>query len=60
MPPRIYDAKYWLDRAQEARIQAEQMANPEARDGMMEIAARYLRLAQHVQERVSRKNPRGQ
>ena len=60
MPPRIYDAKYWLDRAQEALIQAEQMVTPEARDGMIEIAARYRRLAQHVQERTWRKKPRPQ
>jgi hypothetical protein len=60
MPSKTYDAKYWFDRADEARTRAERMVNPVAKQEMMEIAARYRRLAQHAEERTSRKNSRGQ
>jgi hypothetical protein len=53
----IRDARYWLDRAEEARIQAEHMVNPEAKRQMLAIAAGYQRMAQYAEERTSGKRP---
>jgi hypothetical protein len=58
MPPRIRDAQYWLERAEEARIHAEHMVDPEAKRQTLEIAAGYRRLAKYVQERSSRNKSR--
>ena len=46
MPKIVYDAKYWRDRAEEARIGAEQIRNAERRRVMQQIAACYERLAE--------------
>jgi hypothetical protein len=43
-----YDAQHWLDRAEEARREAEEMTHPPARREMLLIAAGYRRLAQQV------------
>ena len=52
-----YDASYWLDRAEEARRQAEEMTHPPAKREMLVIAAGYERLAQHAEERTRRLQP---
>ena len=52
------DEDYWLERAREAYALAEQMAYPEAKRQMLEIAASYQRLAQSTQERTGRPKPR--
>ena len=54
MPPRIRDDQYWLDKAEEARMQAEYMVDPDAKRQILEIAAGYQRLARYAQERASR------
>jgi hypothetical protein len=37
--------KYWLSRAEEARVVAEQMQQPQERLSMLQIARIYIRLA---------------
>ena len=49
-----HDAQYWLDRAEEARLQAEEMTNAATKREMLIIAAAYRRLAEHA-ERTARK-----
>ena len=46
MPSKPHDEQYWLARAKEARLQADQLTTPHARRIMLEIAAGYQRLAQ--------------
>jgi hypothetical protein len=55
VPSKIFDAQHWLDRAEEARLQAEEMTQPAAKREMLLIAAGYRRLAQHAEERTARK-----
>ena len=43
-------AQHWSDRAEEARLQAADMADPETRREMLKIAAEYRRLAQHAED----------
>jgi len=52
------DEEYWLERAREAYALVGQMAYPEAKRQMLEIAATYQRLAQSTQERNGRTKPR--
>jgi DNA-binding ferritin-like protein len=44
----------WRARAQEVLAQAETMRDAEARQMMQEIAARYERLAQQVEQQTGR------
>jgi hypothetical protein len=53
VPSEVRDADYWLDRAEEARLQAEEMTHPPARREMLLVAAGYRRLAQHARQRLS-------
>jgi hypothetical protein len=55
MPAKIPEVKYWLDCAEDARRQAEQMVDAEAKREMMRIETAYRRLAGHVQRRSSSK-----
>jgi hypothetical protein len=41
----LHDKEHWLKRAGEARAQAEQMSDPEAKRQLVEIAEAYERLA---------------
>ncbi len=41
----IHDPEHWRDRAREARSQAGQMTDPEAKRQLLEIAAIYEKLA---------------
>jgi len=54
VPSDAYDAGYWLERAFEARRQAEEMTHPPAKREMLLIAAGYELLAQHAEERSRR------
>jgi hypothetical protein len=45
MLPTIHDAQHWRNRAKEARAQAEQMSDPQAKQQLLEIASGYERLA---------------
>ena len=49
---RVNDPQHWRDRAEEARIRAEQICNPDASRMMLEIAASYERLAEKTEERL--------
>ena len=51
----VADAQYWQDRAEEARLQADEMTHPPAKREMLMISAGYQRLAQHAEERTARK-----
>jgi len=46
-----YDAKYWRDRAEEARARASEMRDPEARGTMKRIAELYDSLATRLEKR---------
>jgi hypothetical protein len=46
-------AQHWLDRAEEARLQAADMTDPQAKREMVMIAAEYQRLAKHAAERAA-------
>ena len=45
MQSTLPDEEYWRNRASEARAQAEQMSNPEAKRQMLRIAEKYEHLA---------------
>jgi hypothetical protein len=55
VPSKVRDADYWLDCAEEAQLQAEEMTHPPAKREMLLVAAKYRRLAQHAEERTARK-----
>ena len=42
---------HWLQRAQEARAMAEQLADREARQAMLEIAENYEKIAKRAEAR---------
>jgi len=48
----INDPKHWRERAEEARVHAEQMADPEAKQTMLKIAEDYEKLAQRAEQRL--------
>jgi hypothetical protein len=43
---------HWRNRAEEARVNAEQMSDPESKRMMLEIAEGYLRLAERAERRL--------
>jgi hypothetical protein len=43
---------HWRNRAEEARVQADQLNEPQARKIMLDAAADYDRLAQRAYERL--------
>jgi hypothetical protein len=43
--------QHWQDRAEEARVNAEQMSDPESKRMMLEIADGYIRLAERAARR---------
>jgi hypothetical protein len=50
--PLINNPQHWRDRAEEARVNAEQMRDPESRRMMLEIADGYMRLAERAEQRL--------
>jgi hypothetical protein len=54
----VFDAQYWLDRAEEARLLADEMIYPDLRCEMLNVAAGYRRLAEHALERTARTKQR--
>jgi hypothetical protein len=50
MPNSSIGSEYWLARAEEARIMAEQMRHPNARLTMLRIAQVYTRMAERLQD----------
>ena len=55
IPNLLNDPKHWRERAEEARVHAEQLSHPEAQRMMFEVASGYERLAQKAEERL--RNP---
>ena len=47
----LMDAEYWLGRAEEARIHASQMHDPDAKRTLLEIAENYEQLAEQAEAR---------
>ena len=48
----MFDAQYWLDRAEEARL-ADEMIYPDLRREMLKVAAGYRRLAERALEQTA-------
>jgi hypothetical protein len=47
----LMDTEYWLGRAEEARAQASEMRDPDARRTLLEIAENYQQLAEQAEAR---------
>jgi hypothetical protein len=47
----LNDVKHWQERAEQARVHAEQMTDPKAKRVMLVIAESYERLAKDASER---------
>ena len=56
--PVSYDAEYWRQRADDARVAAETMVTRAAKREMLAIAIAYERLAEHAEHTASRKRKR--
>jgi hypothetical protein len=50
--PLMNNPQHWRDRAEEARVNAEQMRDPESKRMMLEIADGYMRLAERAEQRL--------
>ena len=48
---RLMDTEYWVARAEEARAQASEMRDPDARRTLLEIAENYQQLAEQAEAR---------
>ena len=46
---KVRDAQYWLDRAEEAQLRAEDMTYPDTRRELLKVAAEYRRLARYAE-----------
>ena len=57
MPIAFGSPEHWRQRAEEARVQAEQIDDPEAKRTMLKNADDYERLAQRAQEREAGRLP---
>jgi hypothetical protein len=51
-------AQHWLNRAEDARLQAAHMTDPQAKHQMLMIAAEYQRLAKHAEKWAASKKAR--
>jgi hypothetical protein len=48
----INDPKHWRQRAEEARVHAEDVFDPEAKKTMLRIAEDYEKLAERAEQRL--------
>jgi len=49
----LHDAEYWRNRAEEIRVQAEQMSKPEYKRDLLDIAIGYEQLAKLAEDKES-------
>jgi hypothetical protein len=56
MPKLIDLPEHWRARAEESRVLAEQLSDPETRRMMLGIAQSYERLAERAAERLKHEN----
>ena len=49
MPSPLGDPEYWRSRAEEARAQADQMRDPDAKRTLLNIAKNYDQLAEQAE-----------
>jgi hypothetical protein len=54
----LMDAEYWLERAEEARAQASEMHDPDAKRTLLEIAENYQQLADQAEARRKTRLPK--
>ena len=47
-------AAYWLEKAEAARVRADDMQEPSARQTLLEISAKYDQMAQRAEGREAR------
>lgn len=47
----------WRERAEEARVQAEQLSDPSLRQRMLSVAENYERMAFRAEERLAQERP---
>jgi hypothetical protein len=47
----LSNVKHWQDRAEKARVHADQISDPEARRMMLDVAASYDKLANRAEQR---------
>ena len=52
----INDPKHWRDRAEQARILADELTDPDAKRRMLRIADDYEELAKRAERRLAAKN----
>jgi hypothetical protein len=57
--PNLDNARYWRERAEEVRVQAELMRDSEAKGHMLGIASSYELLAVRAEERAKGKQAPG-
>jgi len=53
--PALHDAEYWRKRAEEIRVQAQQMSKPEYKRDLLDIATGYDQLAKLAEEKKPRR-----
>jgi hypothetical protein len=58
VPSKIRDAQYWLDRAEEAQLQAAEMTYADSRREMLKVAAAYRLLAKLAESGSTAKKQR--
>jgi hypothetical protein len=51
----LHDAEYWRKRAEEIRVQAEQMSKPEYKRDLLDIATGYEQLAKLAEDKKTRR-----
>ena len=57
LPPIVYDAKHWRDRADVARRMADQITDAVAKEAMRQVAAGYDRLAERAAAQKPERHP---
>ena len=57
MPASINDPEHWRQRAEQMRALAAEMGDPQARQGMLQLAQDYERLAERAVQRTGEPLP---